>query len=56
VENLNDLKLSGLACDNSAYTNTLKRFKDMQKRGVQIVTGHDPEAWLSMKTFPEFYQ
>jgi len=56
VENLTDLKLSGLACDNSAYTQTLMRFKDLQKRGVQIVTGHDPEAWLSMKTFPAFYK
>jgi len=56
TENLNDLKLSGLACDNSAYTNTLMTFKDMEKRGVKIITGHDPSAWLSMKKFPDFYK
>jgi len=55
VENLKDLKLSGLAADNTTYINTLMTFKDMQKRGIKIVTGHDPDAWLSMKKFPEFY-
>jgi len=56
MENLDDLKLSGLACDNSAYTNTLMTFRDMRKRGVKIITGHDPEAWLGIKKFPEYYK
>jgi len=55
-ENLNELKLSGLGSDNSAYINTLTTFKDLQKRGVKIVTGHDPQAWLAMKKFPDFYK
>ena len=56
VENLKDLKLSGLAADNTTYINTLITLKDMEKRGVSIVTGHDPNAWKSMKVFPDFYQ
>ena len=56
VENLDGLLLSGLSCDNSAYIDTLRVFKDLQKRGVKIVTGHDPDAWGSMKKFPDFYK
>ena len=56
VENLDGLVLSGLSCDNSAYIRSLKVFKDLQKRGVKIVTGHDPDAWASMKKFPNFYK
>jgi glyoxylase-like metal-dependent hydrolase (beta-lactamase superfamily II) len=55
-ENLKDLKLSGLAADNTTYINTLMTFRDMQKRGIKVVTGHDPEAWKSVKKFPEFYK
>ena len=55
VENLDGLLLSGLSCDNSAYVKSLKVLKDLQKRGVKIVTGHDPDAWASMKKFPDFY-
>ena len=56
VENLEGMKLSGLACDNSAYLKNLMIFKDLQKRGVQVVTGHDPDAWPSMKKAPDFYK
>jgi glyoxylase-like metal-dependent hydrolase (beta-lactamase superfamily II) len=56
VENLDEMKLSGLSCDNSAYIRTLEVFKDMQKRGIKIVTGHDPDAWTEMKKYPEFYK
>jgi len=55
ADNLNELKLSGLACDNSAYVKNLKMFQDMRKRGVKIVIGHDPEQWETTKKFPEFY-
>jgi len=55
AENLNDLKLSGLACDNTAYVKNLKMFRDMRKRGIEIVIGHDPEAWVTLKKAPEFY-
>jgi len=56
AENMNDLKLSGLACDNSAYVKNLMMFRDMEKRGVKVMIGHDPEAWPSVKKFPEFYK
>lgn len=55
-ENLDELKLSALACDNSAYIKNLITFRDMQKKGVKILIGHDPDAWASTKVFPEFYE
>jgi len=54
-ENLDKMQLSGLACDNLAFLDNLKVFKDLQKRGVNIFFGHDPEQWKSVKVFPEFY-
>ena len=55
AENMNDNKLSGLACDNSAYVSGLSMFRDMHKRGVNVMIGHDPEAWDDLKKFPEYY-
>ena len=55
TENLENFTLPSLVCDNSAYINNLKRLKDMQKRGVQIMIGHDPDVWATTKKFPEFY-
>ena len=55
ADNLDELKLSGLACDNSAYVKNLKMFQDMRKRGIKVVIGHDPEQWETTKKFPEFY-
>jgi len=55
-ENLNGLKLPGTTADSSAYVKTLMTFRDLQKRGVKIVTGHDPGVWQSMKKFPDFYR
>ena len=55
VENLDGMILSGLACDNTAYLQTLRVFKNLQKQGVKIVTGHDPDAWKFMRKAPEFY-
>jgi len=54
-ENLNGLLLPGTVANASQYIKTLRTFKDMQKRGTRIVAGHDPEAWRSLKKFPEFY-
>ena len=55
-ENLNEMALPGTTCDSSTYIKTLATFKDLQKRGVKIVPGHDPDVWRSMKKFPEFYK
>jgi len=56
AEILDGLKLSALACDNSAYIKNLKMFKEMQKRGITIIIAHDPEQWKTTKTLPEFYE
>jgi len=55
-ENLNELKLPGTVANSSAYIKTLMTFKDLQKRGAKIVVGHDCNAWLSIKKFPDFYR
>lgn len=54
-DNLNDLKLSGIVNDNAAYMANIMMFRDMRKRGIKIFLGHDPEQWLTIKKFPEFY-
>ena len=56
VENLEHTKIPGLSCDNSAYVKNLKMFQDMQRRGIKIITGHDPYEWDEIKKFPEFYK
>jgi len=55
AENLDEFKLPGIVDDEAAYLANLRVFKDMQKRGVKIVFGHDPEDWTTIKKFPEFY-
>ena len=55
MENLDGMKLSGWACDHLAYLKNLMVFKDLQKKGVKMVPGHDPETWPSIKKAPEFY-
>jgi len=54
-ENLNELKLPGSSCSSSQYIRTLAMFRDLQKKGVKIITGHDPNAWASLKKAPDFY-
>ena len=55
-EILDNYTLPGLACDNVAFINNIMMFRDMQKRGVEVIAGHDPEGtWPSIKKFPEFY-
>jgi glyoxylase-like metal-dependent hydrolase (beta-lactamase superfamily II) len=56
TENLDGLKLPGTVCNASAYINTLRIFQDLQKRGVKIIPGHDPNVWRSLKKSPEFYE
>ena len=55
-ENLNELKLPGSASNSSAYIKTLTTFKDLQKQGVKVITGHDPNAWTALKKAPSFYR
>ena len=56
LENLDGLLLSSLNANAQAAINSLQTIKDLQKRGVKIITGHDPDAWLGVKKFPEFYE
>ena len=55
-ENIDKGILPGLVCDCPAYLQNLKTFKLLEKQGVQIVTGHDPEKWETFKHAPEYYE
>ena len=54
-ENLDNLKLPGSCSNSTEYVKTLMKFKDLQKRGVKIIPGHDPNVWQSIKKFPDYY-
>lgn len=56
LENLDNYLLSGLSCDNAAYIKNLQVFKDLQSRGIMIVTGHDPDAWSKHRKYPKYYE
>lgn len=55
-ENFTKGILPGLVALAPEYLQNLKTFKLMDKTGVTIVTGHDPEAWATFKHAPEYYQ
>lgn len=54
-ENIKAGVLPGLVCDSPAYLQNLKTFRLLEKTGVKIVTGHDPELWETFKKAPEYY-
>ena len=49
-------KLPGLVALCPEYLQNIKTFKLLEKTGVQIVTGHDPEDWAKFKHAPEYYK
>ncbi|MCC8150803.1 MAG: N-acyl homoserine lactonase family protein [Lachnospiraceae bacterium] len=55
-ENISSGVLPGLVVDCQSYLQNLKTFRLLEKTGVKIVTGHDPESWQSFKHAPEYYQ
>lgn len=55
-ENIAAGVLPGLVCDSPSYLQNLKTFRLLEKTGVKIVTGHDPELWKTFKHAPEYYK
>lgn len=47
--------LPGLMDHSEATLNSVKFFNLRQKAGVQIIPGHDPDLWPTIKKAPEFY-
>jgi len=43
----------GVVADREAALAVLRRFREMQGRGVRIMFGHDPEFWKSVPQGPE---
>lgn len=56
AENIDRGMLPGVVLDCTAYLQNLKLFRLLQKTGVQIVAGHDPEQWKTFRHAPEYYE
>ena len=55
-ENLNDNIPPGLVWDEEASIKTVDFIRKLQtEQNVEIVTGHDPNAWKRFKKAPEYY-
>ena len=50
---LEDLALPGVMHDREQTIASLKKFRELQARGAQIIYGHDPEFWLTLPKGPE---
>ena len=48
--------LPGLVAPCPEYLQNIKTFKLLEKTGVTIVTGHDPDDWKTFKHAPEYYK
>ena len=56
-ENVDNTSLPGVVENNIDFLQNLRLFQLMEKTGVKIITGHDPEEWKSFRHAPEeFYQ
>lgn len=55
-ENIQKGILPGLVINSHQYLQNLKTFRLLEKTGVQIVSGHDPEQWKQFKQAPEYYK
>ncbi|MGD0915434.1 MAG: hypothetical protein ABSB22_03150 [Thermodesulfobacteriota bacterium] len=34
----------------------IEKLNHMEKEGMKIITGHDPEVWKGLKKAPEYYE
>jgi glyoxylase-like metal-dependent hydrolase (beta-lactamase superfamily II) len=48
--------IPGLVCDPTAYMQSIRLLRLMQKTGVKIIAGHDPEKWDGYRHAPEYYE
>lgn len=55
-ENITTGILPGLVTDSSEYIQNLQLFQLMEKTGVTLVPGHDPELWQAFRLAPEYYE
>jgi glyoxylase-like metal-dependent hydrolase (beta-lactamase superfamily II) len=56
-ELLNNDILPALLWSPSHLVQSVSRLRYAQKvKNIKIITGHDPEAWLTYKQAPDYYQ
>ncbi len=52
----NDMALPGLMASSIETVASVRKLRALaEKRGAMVVTGHDPEAWKSLKKAPDYY-
>lgn len=56
LENIQSGVLPGLVLDSAAYLQNIKTFRFLQKTGVTIVPGHDPQLWEQFRHAPDYYE
>lgn len=54
-EILNENVLPGLVYSPPDAVKSISKIRDLSKRGVRVITGHDPVAWPQLTLAPKFY-
>jgi len=55
-ENLTKGYLPGICWNSEMAVRSIEKLQHMQKEGMQIILGHDPESFGHLKRAPEFYE
>lgn len=48
--------LPGISWDSAAAMRAIEKLRHMQRQGMRIIPGHDPEIWETLMIAPAFYE
>lgn len=48
--------LPGVYYDRTESMQTIQMIRDIRKRGIMVISGHDPEAWNNLRLAPGCYE
>lgn len=54
--NLKEGLLPGICWNGEMAARAIEKLQHMEKEGMKIITGHDPESWKDLKIAPEYYE
>lgn len=54
-ENMDLPILPGIVWDPTLTMKNVMRFKDMEQKGIKLITGHDPDVMPSVKKAPDYF-
>jgi glyoxylase-like metal-dependent hydrolase (beta-lactamase superfamily II) len=55
-ENLEEKIVPGICWNTEMAIRAIEKLQHMQSAGMHIIAGHDPVAWKTLKTAPDFYE